>query len=187
MSRDPSMRSDARNNRDRLLEVARDVLATDPRASLHSIAKAAGVGQGTLYRHFPTREALVLGVYRDGIDALVGLAPTLLAETAPLRALRLWCEYFAEYSRKKHGIADMVKAAMSEQDFAETYWPMVDAARLLMTACAESGELSDPIDPEDFLQLLALLMQLPPTAEGKARSERLLSFVLQGMGASHHQ
>lgn len=185
MSRDANMRSDARNNRDRLLAVARDVLAADPHASLHSIAKAAGVGQGTLYRHFPTREALVLGVYRDGIDALVALAPSLLADTSPLQALRLWCEHFADYSRKKHGIAGMVKAAMSEQDFAETYWPMVDAVRQLITACADSGELPDPIDPEDFLQLLALLMQLPPTAEGKARSERLLSFVLHGMGAGH--
>ncbi|MBW4330903.1 TetR/AcrR family transcriptional regulator [Stakelama sp. CBK3Z-3] len=183
MSCDIHLRSDARNNRDRLLTVAREMLATDPHASLHSIAKAAGVGQGTLYRHFPTREALVLGVYRDGIDALVGLAPSLLAETSPLKALRLWCVSFADYSRKKHGIADMVKAAMSEQDFAETYWLMVDAVRQLMTACAESGALSDPIDAEDFLQLLALLMQLPPTAEGRARSERLLSFALRAMGA----
>jgi AcrR family transcriptional regulator len=155
MSRETNQRSDARNNRDRLLAAARDVLGADPHASLHSIAKAAGVGQGTLYRHFPTREALVLGVYRDGIDALVALAPTLLAEKPPLRALRLWCEHFAEYSRKKHGIADMVKAAMSERDFAETYWPMVDAVRRLMKACVEKGELCDPIDPEDFLQLLA--------------------------------
>ncbi len=183
MPRDTNLRSDARSNRDRLLEVARDALAADPHASLHSIAKAAGVGQGTLYRHFPTREALVLGVYRDGIEALVELAPTLLAEHPPLRAFRLWCERFADYSRKKHGIAGMVKAAMSEQDFAETYWPMVDAVRQLMKASADKGEIPDPMDPGDFLQLLALLMQLPNTTEGNARSERLLTFALRGMGA----
>lgn len=177
------LRSDARSNRDRLLEVARDALAADPRASLHSIAKTAGVGQGTLYRHFPTREALLLGVYRDWITSLVTAAPSLLAEHPPLRALRLWCHQFADYSREKHDIADMVRAAMSEQDFVETYWPMVDAVRQLMQACVDRDELSDPIDPEDFLQLLALLMQLPHTPEGDARSERLLNFVFRGMGA----
>ena len=181
--RDTNLRSDARSNRDRILEVAREALAANPHASLHSIAKAAGVGQGTLYRHFPTREALVLGVYRGGIEALVALAPSLLADHPPLKAFRLWCERFADYSRKKHGIADMVKAAMSEQDFAETYWPMVGAVRTLMMACTDKGEIPDPIDAEDFLQLLALLMQLPQTVEGNARSERLLAFVFRGMGA----
>lgn len=185
MPRNNTLRSDARNNRDRLLQVARDALAADPRASLHSIAKAAGVGQGTLYRHFPTREALLLGVYRGWIDSLVALAPTLLAEHPPLQAFQLWCDRFADYSREKHDIADMVRAAMSERDFAETYWPMVDAVRQLMNACADADELSSPMDPEDFLQLLALLMQLPRTEEGNARCERLLSFVLRGMGAQH--
>jgi AcrR family transcriptional regulator len=61
---DENLRADARANRDRILDVARDALATDPAASLNSIAKAAGVGAGTLYRHFPSCEFLVLGVYR---------------------------------------------------------------------------------------------------------------------------
>ena len=76
MAPDDKLRADARSNRDRILAVARDALAADPQTSLHAIAKAVGVGQGTLYRHFPTREALVLGVYRDGIEALVKLAPS---------------------------------------------------------------------------------------------------------------
>ncbi len=73
-----SLRSDAQGNNSRILEVARDALAADPNASLNSIAKEAGVGAGTLYRHFPSRESLVLGVYRKEIDTLVALAPTLL-------------------------------------------------------------------------------------------------------------
>jgi AcrR family transcriptional regulator len=86
---DENLRADARANRDRILDVARDALATDPAASLNSIAKAAGVGAGTLYRHFPSRESLVLGVYRKEIDTLVALAPVLLARHPPLQAFRI--------------------------------------------------------------------------------------------------
>ncbi|WP_374680141.1 TetR/AcrR family transcriptional regulator, partial [Hydrocarboniphaga effusa] len=70
---DDNLRADAKANRDRILDVARDALSADPQASLNSIAKAAGVGAGTLYRHFPNRESLVLNVYRKEIDALVAL------------------------------------------------------------------------------------------------------------------
>src|ERR1700753_3364158 len=100
---DDNLRADARANRDRILDVARDALATDPAASLNSIAKAAGVGAGTLYRHFPSREALVLGVYRKEIDALVAMVPVLLAEHPPLQAFRMWCDRLAKFGRMKHG------------------------------------------------------------------------------------
>jgi|SRR5579871_6304475 len=178
-----SRRSDARANRERILAVAREALAADPEASIHSIAKAAGVGQGTLYRHFPTREALVLGVYREGIDDLVVLASSLLDEHRPMRAFRLWCRRFGEYAREKHGIAALIRSAMSERHFAETYSMMVDAVRRMMQACSDEGELSDPADPEDFLQALALFMQLATTADGLARSERLLDLAFRGLGA----
>lgn len=184
MTQTHKRRADARTNRDRILAVARDTLAIDPAASLHSIAKAAGVGQGTLYRHFPTRESLVLGIYRDSIDELVSLAPSLLEAFKPLEAFRRWAERFVDYGRKKHGVADMLRAAMTDQDFRETYWPMVDAVRLLMDACVDAGEVSKPVDAEDFLQLLALLTQLPPTAEGTARSERLLKLAFHGLERS---
>ncbi|GES42982.1 TetR family transcriptional regulator [Rhizobium dioscoreae] len=184
MTQTHKRRADARTNRDRILAVARDALAIDPAASLHSIAKAAGVGQGTLYRHFPTRESLVLGIYRDSIDELVSFAPSLLEAFKPLEAFRRWAERFVDYGRKKQGVADMLRAAMTDQDFRETYWPMVDAVRLLMDACVDAGEVSKPVDAEDFLQLLALLTQLPPTAEGTARSERLLKLAFHGLERS---
>ncbi len=133
------LRADARANRDRVLDAARDALAADPEASLNSIAKAAGVGAGTLYRHFPSREALVLGVYRKQIDALVGLAPRLLVDHPPLRAFRLWCDRLVKFGRVKHGVADLLHAAMSEQDVQETYRPMVGAVRRLTEACERSG------------------------------------------------
>ena len=116
---DENLRADARANRDRILDVARDALATDPAASLNSIAKAAGVGAGTLYRHFPSRESLVLGVYRKEIDTLVALAPALLAKHPPLQAFRIWCDRLAKFGRMKYGVADIVHAATSDQDIQE--------------------------------------------------------------------
>jgi AcrR family transcriptional regulator len=180
---DDKLRADAQANRDRILDVARDALAADPLASLNSIAKAAGVGAGTLYRHFPTREALVLGVYRKEIDALVALAPMLLTKQTPLRAFRIWCDRLAKFGRMKHGVADLLHATRSDRRFEETYWPMLDAVRRLMNACEASGEIRAGADAEDFLMLLGFLWQIPPTPAGKARVKRLLALVFRGLGA----
>lgn len=178
------LRADAQANRDRILEVARDALGADPAASLNAIARTAGVGAGTLYRHFPSREALVLAVYRKEVEALVELAPALLAGRPPLQALRAWCEQLALYGRRKHAMADVVRAAMSDQDFQATYWPMVGAVRRLMQACEASGDIASGADPEDVLQLLGCMLQLPSTPEGRARADRLLALVLRGLGAA---
>ncbi len=182
MAGDEKLRADARENKERILDVARDAFAADPAASLNSIAKAAGVGAGTLYRHFPSREALVLGVYRKEIDALVALAPMLLAQHSPLQALRLWCDRLAESGRVKHGIADMLHAVISDRDFQETYWPMVRAVRELMDACESSGDIRPGADAEDFLTLLGFLWQIPPTPAGEARVKRLLTLAFRGLG-----
>jgi AcrR family transcriptional regulator len=93
----------------RILEIARDALAAPPDALLNSIAKAAGVGPGTLYRHFPTREALVPGVDRHEIQHLVDLAPALIAKHPPLAALRLWFDRLGHYGRIKHGLVFWLK------------------------------------------------------------------------------
>jgi AcrR family transcriptional regulator len=176
------LRADARANRDRILEVARKALAADPEVSLNSIAKTAGVGAGTLYRHFPSREALVVGVYRTEIDALVDLAPRLLAKHPPLQAFRLWCDRLAQLGRVKHGVADMLHAAISDQDYQETYRPMLGAVRELMKACEGSGEIRPGADAEDFLMLLGFFWQIPPTPAGEARVKRLLALVFRGLG-----
>ena len=180
---DEKLRADARANRDRILDVARDALAADPAVSLNAIAKAAGVGAGTLYRHFPSREALVLGVYRSEIDALVALAPRLLGEHRPLQAFRIWCDRLAEFGKMKHGVADLLHATRSDRDFQETYWPMLGAVRELMSACEGSGEIRTGADPEDFLMLLGFLWRIPPTPAGEARVKRLLALILRGLGA----
>jgi AcrR family transcriptional regulator len=79
------MRSDAEQNRARILEVARTALSASSDATLNSIAKLAGVGQGTMYRHFPSREALLLAVYRRDVQAVIDAAPALLAAYPPRR------------------------------------------------------------------------------------------------------
>jgi AcrR family transcriptional regulator len=183
MADDEKLRADAQANRDRILDAARDALATDPEASLNSIAKAAEVGAGTLYRHFPSREALVLGVYRKEIDALVALAPVLLAKHPPLQAFRLWCDRLAKFGRMKYGVADIIHAARSDQTLQESYTPMLGAVRQLMNACESSGDIRPGTDPEDFLMLVGLLWRIPPNEAGAARVKRLLALVFRGLGA----
>ena len=178
-----TLRSDARANRDRILDVARDALAADPGASLNLIAKAAGVGAGTLYRHFPSREALLVGVYRKEIDALLALAPTLLQEERPLDAFRLWCERFAAFGSVKHGVADSLHAAISDQDLQETYWSLVDAVRRLMSACEEAGALTPGTAPEDVLVLLSSVLRIAPTPSGRKQVSRTLALILRSLTA----
>ena len=184
MANDSILRADARVNKNRILDVARDALAADPATSLNAIAKAAGVGAGTLYRHFPSREALVLGVYRNEIDILVALAPTLLAKHPPLHAFRTWCDRFAKFGRMKYGVADIVHASTSDQDARDIYTPMLGAVRLLIHACEGSGDIRTGTDPEDFLVLVGLFWRIPPTPSGQARVRRLLALAFRGLGAS---
>ena len=139
-------------------------------------------GAGTLYRHFPSRESLVLGVYRKEIDTLVALAPTLLSKHPPLQAFRLWCDRLAKFGRMKYGVADIVHAAASNQDLHETYWPMLSAVRQLMNACEASGDIRPGTDPEDFLVFVGLLWRIPPDSTGEARVKRLLALVFKGLG-----
>jgi AcrR family transcriptional regulator len=183
MADNETLRADAQANRDRILDVARDALAADPAASLNSIAKAAGVGAGTLYRHFPSRESLVFAVYRKEVDTLVALAPVLLGKQQPLHAFRSWCDRLAKFGRMKYGVADIVHAATSEQESQEIYGLMLGVVRQLMAACEASGDTRSGANPEDFLVLVGLLWRIPPDAAGEARVKRLLALAFRGLGA----
>ena len=180
-SKTGTRRADARQNRERILEVARDALAAAPDASLNSIAKAADVGPGTLYRHFPNREALVLGVYRQEIQRLVDLAPALLKKHPPLAALRLWFDRLAHYGRMKHGLADVLHAAMTDSIRGETYGPMVDAIDRLLKAGEADGSVRAGVDAEDLLLLVGFLWRIEPGRAGEARAERLLDQVMDSL------
>jgi AcrR family transcriptional regulator len=181
--KETGMRADAQANRDRILAVAREAFAAAPDASLNSIAKAAGIGAGTLYRHFPSREALILVLYRKEIAALVDLAPALLVEHPPIEAFRLWCDRLADYGRIKHGLADVIHATLTDRDHQETYWPMVDAPGRLLKACEASGDFRPGANPEDVLLLLGFLWRIKPGKAGNTQAKKLLAVVIDGLRA----
>ncbi len=176
-------RADAQRNRERVLAAARDAFAASPDASLNSIAKSAGVGAGTLYRHFPTREALVLAVYRKEIAALVDLAPTLIAARPPLDAFRVWCDRLADYGRMKHGLAEVLHTAITARDHDETYWPMVGAIDRLLKACAGARAFRPGVDAEDVLLILGFLWRIKPGPGSKAQARRLIDLLIDGLRA----
>ncbi|MFT3700038.1 MAG: TetR/AcrR family transcriptional regulator [Kofleriaceae bacterium] len=179
-SDDESLRADARANRERILDAGRLALEADPHASLNSIAKAAGIGPGTLYRHFPDRESLVIAVYKSEIDALAAAAPALLAKHPPLQAFRLWCDRLAKFGRMKHGIANVLDAARPGR---EAYLPILEAVSALMTACERANAIEPGTDPEDFLSLIGLIWRIPPNAASEARVKRMMAILLRGLGA----
>jgi AcrR family transcriptional regulator len=178
------VRADARLNRERILDAARDALTVSSDASLNSIAKKAGVGPGTLYRHFPTREALVLAVYRHDVQQLVDSAPVLLEQHLPLDALRLWFDRLAYYGRIKHGLADVLHAATSDGLVGETYGPVIGAITLLLQACEDAGSIRPGLDPDDVLLLMGFLWRLDPSRDWQARANRLLDLVMDGLQAN---
>jgi AcrR family transcriptional regulator len=177
------LRADARANRDRILEVARAALIADPETPLSAISKAAGVGQGTLYRHFPTREALALAIYRKEISAVAALASTLLKEHPPLEAFRLWCAQLADSSAMKRGVAGLLQGSTSEDDKRETYQQMVLAVRSLIAACQASGAIDRDANADDVLMLLGVLWQIPSHPGRDAQSARIIALIFRGLGA----
>src|ERR1700733_15081955 len=125
-------RSNSRRNRERILAVAQEALRRSSAASINSIAKEAEVGIATVFRHFPTREELVLEVYRREMRQAVDAAPELLAARAPLDALREWMSVMARYAMTKQGLAEALGSqAARDPIVAEAYPPILDAVRLL--------------------------------------------------------
>jgi len=175
------LRADAQLNRRRILDVARPALTADPEVSLNAIAKLAGVGPGTLYRHFPNRAALVLEIYRQDIQAMVDLAASLLAEHPPLAALRLWLDHLAHYGRIKQSVSDALHAVLAETDQAEVQGPMYVAATRLLQAGREAGVIRPGVDAEDLFLLTGFVFRMPPGPEGDARTVRLLDLVIDGL------
>jgi AcrR family transcriptional regulator len=178
-----SLRADAQQNRQRIIEVAREAFAESADASLNSIAKKAGVGAGTLYRHFPTREALVLAVYRYDVQQLADAAAALLAEHPPLTALRMWFERLAYCGRIKHGLADALQAATSDGLADEAYEPLVGAIGTLLAACERAGRIRPGLVPDDVLLLLGFLWRIDDGDGAAAKASRLLGLVMDALRA----
>jgi AcrR family transcriptional regulator len=177
-------RSDARRNRDAILAAALEALTESSDASLNAIAKRAGVANATLYRHFPTRERLVLATYQHEVQKLVDAADSLLRKQAPNDALRSWVERLARYAVTKHGLADALRKATtpgSDLSSTETYSAIVAALDRLLQANISAGTLRPGLDADDVILALAGLWQLDPASDWKAQTQRIYDIVLSGL------
>jgi AcrR family transcriptional regulator len=180
-------RSDARRNRDAILAAALEALTASPDASLNAIAKRAGVANATLYRHFPTREELVLATYQHEVRRLVDAAGQLLQEEAPIDALRSWVDRLARYAMTKHGLADALRKATtpgSDLSSTETYHAIVAALDRLLQANIAAGTLRPDLDADDVIFALAGLWQLDPAGDWRAQAQRIYDIVLSGVQRS---
>ncbi len=180
-------RSDARRNREAILVAALEALTASPDASLNAIAKRAGVANATLYRHFPTREELVLAAYRHEVQSLVDAADLLLDEQAPLDALRTWVERLARYAVTKHGLADALRKVTtpgSDLSSTDTYGAIVSALDRLLQANISAGSLRPGLDADDVILALAGLWQLDPARDWRAQAQRIYDIVLSGLQRS---
>ena len=173
------VRSDARENRARILAAARESFAEDGATSMNQVAQRAGVGAGTLYRNFPTREALVLAVYQEEVDRLVGAVSVLLAEQPPIEALRRWTLDLVEAMRRKHGLGDALSAGAHQAITEKTYGPVIDAITRMLDAGKRDGSIREDADPGDFLQLTGALWRAASGPED--RSPRMLALILDGL------
>jgi AcrR family transcriptional regulator len=111
------MRADAAKNREHILAVAREALRESGEASLIGIARRAGVGPGTLYRHFPSREALIAAVYSGDVERLVRSVPQMLAEHGPLDAFRVWFRTLADFVQLKRGLGEALQSPLLMMSF----------------------------------------------------------------------
>jgi AcrR family transcriptional regulator len=178
---DQPKRADAQRNRERLLEVAIRAFAKDGAdVSLEGIARHAGVGIGTLYRHFPTRDALVEAVYRNEIERVSALAEELLISRQPEDALREWMKHFVGFMTTKHGMAEAFRAIIASggSPFGQTRILVLDAVQNLITAGSADGGIRNDVAPID---ILTLLNGLSFASDDSDQTERLLSLIVDGL------
>ncbi|MFF7722444.1 TetR/AcrR family transcriptional regulator [Streptomyces luteogriseus] len=181
--KDAPLRSDAQRNRERILEVALEELTRSAGVPLSAIAKKAGVGQGTFYRHFPTREALVLEIYRHEMQQVADTAPALLESREPDRALREWMDRLARFAMTKAGLADAIRQATSAPGRPEKpgHAPVTEAAELLLRAAEDAGTIRPGVTVSDLFLVIGGLWTMDPHTDWQPRATRLLDFVMDGL------
>ena len=176
-----TQRQAAARNRAAILEIAHELLAASPNASMNEIAKRAGVGAGTLYRHFPTREDLLLAVYRHDMERIVETIDEMLAAQPAIDAFVTWFETLAGYLRIKHGLGEALSSAAAQDAINESYAPVTAAVGRLLDACVTEGSMRPGLDPYEILLLMGFLWRVPPGDEGVAVGRRLTRTVLDGL------
>jgi AcrR family transcriptional regulator len=177
------LRADAQLNHDRLLEVAAHAFATKGAdASMKAIAQAAGVGVGTLYRRFPTREQLVEATYRSETTRLCQAAPRLLETLSADRALRQWMDLFVAYLATKHGMGQALRAILTDEgDRMRTRHLLADAIAELTSRGSEEGTLRGDVAPYDVLLALGGISLIAGEPDQLALTARLLDLLMDGL------
>jgi AcrR family transcriptional regulator len=177
-------RADAVRNRERVLEAAKAVFsAGGPDASLEAVARRAGVGIGTLYRHFPTREALFEAVYRREVEQLGELAEQLKSEASPVEALRRWLRSNVEFVATKKGMsAALALAAHSSSELsAFSFDRLTKAVGALLARAVAAGEIRSDIGPEDLLRALVGMCYLHDQPGWQKSVLRLVDIFVDGL------
>src|SRR3954471_526176 len=173
------LRADAQRNRGQILDAAaRAFSRCGLEATLEGIAKDAGVGIGTLYRHFPTREALIEAAYRSELAAVCDAAPKLLAELPPAEALRVWMDRFIDYMTRKLGMADALRAVIASgaNPYAQSLELLVGAIKPLLAAGAAAGELRSDVSAEDVLVSISGVALA--TGKNRDQADRALNLLM---------
>jgi AcrR family transcriptional regulator len=176
-------RADAQRNRERILEVAKEAFTrSGANASLDDIARQSGVGAGTLYRHFPTRDALLEAVYRTEVEKLAAAEKKFAESMPPIEALRAWMMLFVDYIATKKIIAPALNAMVGghskviEASYAQTQ----AAIRALVKRAIESGEMRRDIDAVDLLKALVGVAFMSASPDWQQSARRLVDILIAG-------
>jgi AcrR family transcriptional regulator len=176
-------RKDAQRNRERLISAATEAFASGAdTVRLEDVAKAAGVGVGTLYRNFPSREALVEEVYRSELSRLCAGAERVLATREPLDALRTWMRRYQAFVTTKRGMAEALRAVIASATItsAQTRDQLSGAIATMLAAGVADGTIRDDVRPHDVLASLAGVMLAAVVA---CQANRMLDLIVEGTRA----
>ena len=176
-------RMDAQRNRERILEVAKDAFArSGAGTSLDDIAKQARVGAGTLYRHFPTRDALLEAVYRTEVEKLAAAEPKLALDLSPIEALRAWMLLFVDYIATKQIIAPALNTLLGgpSKVYEASGAQITGAVRALVERAIESGDMRRDLDPLDLLRALIGVSNVASGPDWQQSAKRLVDILITG-------
>jgi AcrR family transcriptional regulator len=177
------VRADAQRNTDALLEAALAVFATSGvDAPVREIAEKAGVGVGTVYRHFPQRSDLIAAVFRHEIDSCADAAPILAAEHAPGEALARWMQRYADFIATKRGLATALHSGDPAYNTLPTYFErrLRPALQTLLDAAARAGEVRSDIAPDELLSAVASLC-MSPYNDRTDYAHRMVALLVNGL------
>jgi AcrR family transcriptional regulator len=176
-------RADAQRNRERILEVAKAAFTrSGANASLDDIAKQAGVGPGTLYRHFPAREELLQAVYRSELEKLAAAERKFAQTMTPIDALRAWLLLFVDAIAAKKLIAPALNTLVGDHKkvFAASHAQTLEAIRSLVKRAIKSGDIRRDLDPIDLIRALVGVANVATSHEWQQSARRLVDILVSG-------